>query len=109
VLWSNAPLESEKIKDKNTDTAIWEGKSKEDGFLLPGTLHPNCRGGWVRWGGKSADAMGAKIRGKIEAWDKAVKQARDEYRENRIDNQNKWTHDYYVDRINELYQSYLGR
>jgi hypothetical protein len=67
----------------------------------------NCRGGWVRWGGKRADAMGAKIRGKIEAWDKAVKKARDEYRDKGIDNPNDQTKGY-TDRINELYQSYLG-
>jgi hypothetical protein len=107
ALWSDTPLASEKIKDKITDTAIWDGKSKEDGFFLPGPLHPNSRGNWVRWGGKSADAMGAKIRGKIEAWDKAVKKARDEYRDKGIDNPNDQTKGY-TDRINELYQSYLG-
>jgi hypothetical protein len=70
-------------------------------------MHPNCRGGWVRWGGKSADAMGAKIRGKIEAWDKAVKKARDEYRDNGIDNPNDQTKGY-TDRINELFREKLG-
>jgi hypothetical protein len=51
--------------------------------------------------------MGAKIRGKIDAWDKAVKQARDEYRDKGVENPNGQTKGY-TDRINELYQSYLG-
>jgi hypothetical protein len=106
VLWSDKPLDNEYIKDPHAKIAIWEGKPQEKG-LGTGCLHPNCRGGWVRWGGKSADAMGAKIRGKIEAWDKAVKKARDECRDKRIDNPNDQTKGY-ADRINELYQSYLG-
>jgi hypothetical protein len=66
VLWSNTSLASEKIKDKNADVAIWEGKGAGDGFLLPGTLHPNCRGGWTPWNpdGIDMDAMMARIAGK---------------------------------------------
>jgi hypothetical protein len=109
VLWSNAPLADDHIKDEHADIAIWEGKPQDKKMttVVPGTMHPNCKGGWVRWGGKSADAMGAKIRSKIEAWDKAVKKARDEYRDKGIDNPNDQTKGY-TTRINELYQSYLG-
>jgi hypothetical protein len=109
VLWSNAPLADDHIKDEHADIAIWEGKQQEKGrtSLVTGTLHPNCRGGWVRWGGKTADAMSAKIQGKIEAWDKAVKKAREEYRDKGIENPNDQTSGH-IDRINELYRENLG-
>ena len=68
----------------------------------------NCRGGWLRWGGKQADAMTAQLQGKAEKWDAAVKQAREEYREKGIENPNDQTPGY-VDRINELYRENLGR
>jgi hypothetical protein len=108
VLWSNVPLDDEHIKDEHTDIAIWEGKPQEKGktVLVTGTIHPNCRGGWVRWGGKSADAMIAKIQGKIDAWDKAEKKAREEYRDKGIENPNDQTKGY-TDRINELYKEEL--
>jgi hypothetical protein len=50
--------------------------------------------------------MDAKIRGKIDAWDKAVKKAREEYGGKGIDNPNDTTKGY-ADRINELYRGYL--
>jgi hypothetical protein len=108
ALWSNTPLADEQIKDPHAKIAIWEGKEQKPGkaVLVTGTLHPNCRGGWVRWGGKSVDAMGAKIQGKIDAWDKAVKQAREEYRDKGIENPNDQTKGY-VDRINDLYRENL--
>jgi hypothetical protein len=107
VLWSNAPLADDHIKDEHADIAIWEGKPQDKRMttVVPGTMHPNCRGGWVRWGGKSADAMGAKIRGKIDAWDRAVKKAREEYREKGVENPNDQT-EWYKDRINELYKHF---
>jgi hypothetical protein len=108
VLWSDMPLDDEKIKDEHTDTAMWEGKPQEKGhtILVTGTLHPNCRGGWTRWNGKQADAMTATVQGKIEAWDKAVKQAKQEWVEKGIQNPNDQTPGY-VDRINEIYESRL--
>jgi hypothetical protein len=110
VLWSDTPLADDHIKDPHTDIAIWEGKPQDRGMnaIVPGTMHPNCRGGWVRWGGKSADAMAAKIQGKVDAWDRAVKQAREEYREKGTVNPNDQTGGY-VDRINEIYREALGK
>jgi hypothetical protein len=102
VLWSDTPLDDEKIKDPYAKTAIWEGKPQEKG-LVTGTLHPNCRGGWERWGGKQVDAMYAAVQGKIDAWDKAVKRAKREWAEKGIENPNDQTPGY-VDRINELYE-----
>jgi hypothetical protein len=109
VLWSDVPLEDDHIKDPYAKIAIWEGKPQDKKMttVVPGTMHPNCRGGWARWGGKKEDAMGAKIQGKIAAWDKAVKQAREEYRARAMDNPNDQTPGY-ADRINELYRENLA-
>jgi hypothetical protein len=110
ALWSDFPLDNEKIKDPYASVAIWEGKPQEKGktVLVTGTLHPNCRGGWLRWGGKRIDAMTAQIRGKAEKWDAAVKEAREEYRGRGTENPNDQTPGY-VDRINELYREKLGK
>ena len=110
VLWSDTPLADDKIKDEYADTAIWEGKEPDSkaGTLAPGTLHPNCRGGWTRWGGKQADAMTAKIQGKIDAWDKAVQTAKAEWREKGVENPNDQTKGY-AERINEIYQDILEK
>jgi hypothetical protein len=109
VLWSDTPLGDDRIKDPYAETALWEGKPQEKGktVLVTGTLHPNCRGGWLRWGGKQVDAMTAQIQGKAEKWDAAVKQTKEEYREKGIKNPNDQTPGY-VDRINELYREKLG-
>ena len=103
ALWSNTPLADEHIKDEHAEIALWEGKTREKGELVTGTLHPNCRGGWLRWNGPRVDAMSAKMRGNAEKWDAAVKRAREEYQENGIKNPNDLTPGY-VDRINELYR-----
>lgn len=47
ALWSDVPLESERIKDPYADYAIWEGKT--DGTMPMSVIHPYCRGGWVRY------------------------------------------------------------
>jgi hypothetical protein len=108
ALWSNTPLTDDKIKDPYAKVAIWEGKPQEKGktVLVTGTLHPNCRGGWLRWGGKRVDAMTAQVRGKAEKWDAAVKQAREESKAKGSENPNDQTPGY-VDRINELYREKL--
>jgi hypothetical protein len=109
ALWSDTPLNDDKIRDPYADVAIWEGKPQEKGktILVTGTLHPNCRGGWLRWGGKQVDAMTAKVQGKAEKWDAAVKQAQEEYKNKGTENPNDQTPGY-VDRINELYREKLG-
>jgi len=109
VLWSNTPLADDRIKDKYADIAIWEGKPLESGkvVMVTGTLHPNCRGGWVRWGGKKADAITAQIRGNAEIWNNAVNIVKAEYQKNGVNNPNDQTPGY-VDRINELYKEKIG-
>lgn len=47
ALFSDIPLDSERIKDPYADYAIWEGKT--DGAMPTGTVHPYCRGGWYRY------------------------------------------------------------
>jgi hypothetical protein len=110
ALWSNTPLADDKIKDQYASVAIWGGKPQEKGktVLVTGTLHPNCRGGWLRWGGPQVDAMTAQVRGKTEKWDAAIKQAREEYQRKGTENPNDQTHGY-IDRINELYREKLGK
>jgi len=105
VLWSDTPLESDRIKDDNAKVAIWEGKpqDKRMNTVVTGTMHPNCRGGWVRWNGKELDAMTAHIQNKGQLWDKAVMRAREEFNEKG----NKYPNDKtpgYIDRINEIYR-----
>jgi hypothetical protein len=109
ALWSDTQLDNDKIKDPYASVAIWDGKPQEKGrtVLVTGTLHPNCRGGWLRWGGKQMDAMTAQVRGKAEKWDAAIEQAREEYRKQGIENPNDQTPGY-IDRINELYREKLG-
>jgi hypothetical protein len=106
VLWSDVPLEDDHIKDPHAKIAIWEGKpqDKKMNSVVTGTLHPNCRGGWARWGGKEVDAMAAKITGKAEKWDEAVRRARAEYNEKGIAYPTDQSHGY-TERINEIYRS----
>jgi hypothetical protein len=106
VLWSDTPLDDDHIKDPHAKIAIWEGKAQDKKMttVVTGTLHPNCRGGWARWGGEEVDAMTAKITNKAEQRDEAVKRARAEYRENGIAYPNDQTKEY-TERINEIYRS----
>jgi hypothetical protein len=109
ALWSNTPLSDDKIKDPYAKVAIWEGKPQKKGetVLVTGTLHPNCRGGWLRWGGPRVDAMAAQVQGKAEKWDAAVRQAREEYQKQGTENPNDQTPGY-IERINEIYREKLG-
>lgn len=47
ALWSDYPMENEKINDPYADYAIWDGKT--DGVAPQTTLHPWCRGTWYRY------------------------------------------------------------
>jgi hypothetical protein len=105
VLWSDVPLDDDRIKDPHAKIAIWEGKPQDRKMntVVPGTLHPNCRGGWTPWGGKTVDAMIAHIDNKAETWDRAVNTARREFGEKGIENPTDQTKGY-TDRINEIYE-----
>lgn len=46
AVWSNSPMENEKVKDPYAEYAIWEGKDDWN-FIAPnGVKHPYCRGVW---------------------------------------------------------------
>ncbi len=49
ALWSDSPLDNDKIKDDYADVAIWDGKEADGKTLVVGAIHPNCRGYWTRW------------------------------------------------------------
>jgi hypothetical protein len=107
VLWSDTPLDNDRINDKYAKVAIWEGKpqGKKMNVIVTGTLHPNCRGGWTRWypDDDQMDAILAHIQNKGQLWDKSVEKAREEFKakgiENPIDNTKGFT-----DRVNEIYR-----
>jgi hypothetical protein len=46
-VWSEKALENENVEDEYAEVAIWEGKGADKGLPL-GTVHPNCRGHWIR-------------------------------------------------------------
>jgi hypothetical protein len=102
VLWSEEPVLEEKIEDPVTDTAIWIGKKQKKGSVVLGTMHPNCRGSWMRHGGGS-HAVRARIEGQVERWNRAVHQVYTEYTTKGIKHPDDQTPGY-VDRINELYR-----
>ena len=106
VLWSNTPLADDRIKDPHAKIAIWEGKPQDKKMttITTGTMHPNCRGGWIPWGGSEADAINAKLTNKTKLWDEAVIRAREEYKAKGIENPNDKTKGF-TDRANEIYQS----
>lgn len=50
VLWSNIPLDSNKIKDEYADYAIWDDRFTEKKSKIPFTwCCDNCRGAWIRY------------------------------------------------------------
>lgn len=54
ALWSDVPLQSDKIKDPFASIAIWSGKSnfgrsRADWWWAEAGIHPYCRGAWDRY------------------------------------------------------------
>lgn len=88
ALWVKAPLVDDKIVDDYASMALWEGKESnaKNGVIGIGTMHPHCRGTWIKWDTISFDATVAKINGKEEEWDNAVEAVREEYKQNGVDN-----------------------
>jgi hypothetical protein len=118
ALWSDVPLNDEKIDDPYAKIAIWEGKTRvghktSDSWVAAGPQHPFCRGSWARWEppssnkknkGLSFDAAMAKLRGRQNKWADAVDKAKAEFAEKGIKNPTDATPGY-IERINELYNS----
>ena len=86
ALWSDVPLEDEKIVDKYASIAIWKdktriGKKIEDDWVAMGSQHLDCRGSWIKWDTDFFDATLAKINGKEEEWNSAVEAVKEEYKQ----------------------------
>ncbi len=105
ALWSNTPLESDRIKDKYARIALWDGKESnvKTNTIGYGTLHPHCRGFWTRWGTDEFDAASAQLNGKEDEWNAAVEQVQKEYADKgEVPEQDSFV---YRHRINEVYRS----
>jgi hypothetical protein len=103
VLWSDNPLESDKINDPQAKYAIWEGKNWEGkkNVVVNGVFHPYCRGTWTRYNAE-VNALIAKAQQRAERWNDALDQAEQEWKLKGIADPNDQTPGF-VDRINELY------
>jgi hypothetical protein len=103
VLWSDTPLSDDKIKDPIANFAIWDGKdwNGKKEFVAEGVFHPYCRGRWAPYN-KTVDALIAHLQNKSELYNKALDQARAEYRARGIENPDDKTPGF-LDRINELF------
>ncbi|WP_255805635.1 hypothetical protein [Treponema putidum] len=105
ALWSDKPLEDDKIKDDFASVAIWEGKAPDSkrNTLVVGALHPHCRGFWERWGSEELNAQTVQLNGKEKEWNEAVIKAQEEYKARGIENPHDGTKGY-KDRIREIYK-----
>jgi hypothetical protein len=103
VLWSDTPLENDKIEDPVAKFAIWDGKdwNGQKEFVANGVFHPYCRGRWMRYN-KTVDALVAHLQNKSELYNRALDKARAEWKEKGIENPDDKTPGF-LDRINELY------
>lgn len=105
AVWSDTPLASDKVDgDPYATLALWDGKdwNGEKNFAANGAFHPFCRGRWVRWNPRMADAYSAIAHGRRKEWDAAVDKAREEWKAKGVDTPSDKTPGY-IDRINELY------
>ena len=109
AVWSNTPLTNERVRDEHATYAIWEGKTEGEAPI--DILHPWCRGSWIRWSipttkkSPAIDAFNSYMDGLKENWDKAVKQAKDEWSKKGIANPTDKTPGYY-DRVREIYNNF---
>ena len=108
AVWSDTPLKDEKADDGIADFVIWEGKEWNGSAhsFTTGVFHPYCRGTWVRYDtdidNARIDALVAEQSGRAKKWNDAVKQAKEEYKKNGIENLDDSTKGF-TDRINEIF------
>jgi hypothetical protein len=109
VLWSDHPLDDDKIKDPIAKYAIWDGKDwdgrKE--FVANGVYHPYCRGIWMRYNAE-VDALVAETQKRAAQWNEALSAARAEYKEKGIENPNDQTQGFTA-RVQELFDSRIEK
>ena len=114
AVWSDKPLKDEKADDGIADFVIWEGKEWNGSAhsFTTGVFHPYCRGTWVRYDtdidNARIDALVAEQSGRAKKWNDAVKQAKEEYKKNSIENPDDTTSGF-TDRINELYHNSIQK
>mgnify|MGYP003294392993 CR=1 FL=1 len=112
AVWSNTPLENEKVKDPYAEFAIWEGKDDWDYVAPNGVKHPYCRGIWDIFDPdfdelpkdkevkKSLTFSGYKLQGrkKFAGFNISIENKKGSYREGTDSNGHKWRvkmyHDY---------------
>ena len=73
ALWSESAKED--VDDPYASQVLWDGKGCDvkRGIVGIGTMHPHCRGTWIKWDTDFFDATEAIVNGKEQAWDEAVK------------------------------------
>jgi hypothetical protein len=93
VLWSDHPLEKDKIDDPVADYAIWDGKDWDGKKEMDanGVFHPYCRGVWVRHNGSAVNALVAEIQGKSKQFNEALEKTKQEYETKGVKNPNDTT------------------
>lgn len=108
AVYSNTPLETTSIQDDIAEVAIWDNMNYGKETITDGTIHPYCRGLWVKYYtnadkevGKYTDALNAELEGKTKLWNEAVKKATEEYKEKGINPI--YSTPGYTKRINEIY------
>lgn len=111
AVWSKTPLANDKVdNDPYATVAIWEGKdwNGKKNEVCTGAFHPFCRGRWVVWNPRIANAYTAIIAKRKKEWDSAIDRAREEWKAKGIENPNDKTPGY-TDRINELYRGTIQK
>lgn len=112
AVWSDTPLENEKVRDPYAEYAIWEGKDDWE-FIAPnGVKHPYCRGCWDSFDPdfdevpekedveKSLTWSGYKLQGrkKFAGFNISIENKKGSYREGTDPDGHKWRvkmyHDY---------------
>ena len=78
ALWSESAKED--VDDPYASQVLWDGKECDikRGIVGIGTMHPHCRGTWIKWDADFFDATEAIVNGKEQAWDEAVKATKTE-------------------------------
>lgn len=115
AVWSDTPLENEKVKDPVAEYAIWEGKDDWNYQAPNSVVHPYCRGVWDSYDPDFEDFMkdlnkdkveksltwsGYKLQGrkKFAGFNVSIENKKGSYREGTDSNGHKWRvkmyHDY---------------
>ncbi len=71
AVWSGKPLAGEKADDPVADYVIWAGKGGKGWVCPAGTVHPYCRGMWIRYDPDTdGNSAGGGVRKSSNGWEK---------------------------------------